>query len=162
MRNPWAWTKQANLLALESPAGVGYSYCEASLGGGSCANTDNSTASTSLASVVDFFQNKFPTLARNPFYITGESYAGVYVPTLARWIVDHNDQDGSFKINLKGIAAGDPCTDNKFQADSVSVFLFNNISFYFHMGNQTDGVFCLPFADGHAVVRAQVRIRPRR
>jgi len=126
MRNPWAWTKQANLLALESPAGVGYSYCEASLGGGSCANTDNSTASTSLASVVDFFQNKFPTLARNQFYITGESYAGVYVPTLARWIVDHNDQDGSFKINLKGIAAGDPCTDNKFQADSVSCFCLYN------------------------------------
>ena len=131
MRNPWAWTKQANLLALESPAGVGYSYCEASLGGGSCANTDNSTASTSLASVVDFFQNKFPTLARNPFYITGESYAGVYVPTLARWIVDHNDQDGSFKIHLTGRAAGDPCTDNKFQADSVSCFgLYNCVSFY--------------------------------
>ena len=138
------------------------SYCEASLGGGSCANTDNSTASTSLASVVDFFQNKFPTLARNQFYITGESYAGVYVPTLARWIVDHNDQDGSFKINLKGIAAGDPCTDNKFQADSVSVFLLSSFLFHDVWAIRLTGCFVLTLTDGHAVVRAQVRIRPRR
>jgi hypothetical protein len=32
------------MIALESPAGVGFSYCEAQLGGGACANTDNSTA----------------------------------------------------------------------------------------------------------------------
>jgi cathepsin A (carboxypeptidase C) len=88
--------------------------------------------------VVDFFQNKFPTLAANPFYITGESYAGVYVPTLARWIVDHNDQDGSFKINLKGIAAGDPCTDNKFQADSVSCFLPLQLSFFLFPYGQSE------------------------
>jgi serine carboxypeptidase-like clade 1 len=34
MENPWAWTSEANMIALESPAGVGYSYCEAQLGGG--------------------------------------------------------------------------------------------------------------------------------
>ena len=56
-------TLEANVMALESPAGVGYSYCEAQRGGGSCANTDNSTAQAALAGLVDFFQNKFPTLA---------------------------------------------------------------------------------------------------
>lgn len=34
MANPWAWTLEANMIALESPAGVGYSYCEAQLSGG--------------------------------------------------------------------------------------------------------------------------------
>ena len=126
MRNPWAWTKEANLVALESPAGVGYSYCEASLGGGSCANSDNSTASAALAGLIDFFQNKFPTLAANEFFITGESYAGVYVPTLARWIIDHNAIDGSFKIPLTGVAAGDPCTDNAFQADSMDMLWYGH------------------------------------
>ena len=77
-----------------SPAGVGYSYCEAQLGGGACRNTDNSTAAAALAALVDFFHDKFPALALNDFFITGESYAGVYVPTLARAILDHNDAGG--------------------------------------------------------------------
>lgn len=107
-------------------SGVGYSYCEAQLGGGACANTDNSTAQAALAGLVDFFQNKFPTLADNPLYVTGESYAGVYVPTLARAILDHNDEVGTFKINLAGLAAGDPCTDNAFQRDSMDMLWYGH------------------------------------
>ena len=124
MPNPWAWTLEANVLALESPAGVGYSYCEAQLGGGACRNTDNSTAAAALAALVDFFHNKFPALARNDFFITGESYAGVYVPTLARAILDHNDAGGEFSIPLVGVAAGDPCTDNEFQRDSMDMLWY--------------------------------------
>ena len=126
MSNPWAWTIEANMVALESPAGVGYSYCSAQLSGGACANTDNSTASAALAALVDFFHTKFPSLAANPFYITGESYAGVYVPTLARAILDHNDAEGTAKINLAGLAAGDPCTDNKLQADSMDMLWYGH------------------------------------
>lgn len=123
MPNPWAWTLEANVIALESPAGVGYSYCEAQLGGGACRNTDNSTAAAALAALVDFFHNKFPALARNDFFITGESYAGVYVPTLARAILDHNDAGGS-PVPIVGIAAGDPCTDNEFQRDSMDMLWY--------------------------------------
>lgn len=126
MRNPWAWTTEANMIALESPAGVGYSYCAAQLRGGSCANTDNSTARAALAGLLDFFQNKFPSIAANEFYVTGESYAGVYVPTLSRAILDHNDAAGTFKINLAGLAAGDPCTDNALQADSMDMLWYGH------------------------------------
>ena len=92
---------------------------------GACANTDNSTAAASLAGLVDFFQNKFPKLAANPFYVTGESYAGVYVPTLSRAILDHNDA-GGFPIPLAGLAAGDPCTDNDFQRDSMDMLWYGH------------------------------------
>ena len=118
MRNPWAWTRQANVFVLESPAGVGYSYCEAQRGGGACANTDNSTAATSLAALERFFFEKFPALAANDFFVTGESYAGVYVPTLARAILERNERmlnDTSRLIPLAGVAVGDPCTDNAAQ-----------------------------------------------
>jgi cathepsin A (carboxypeptidase C) len=77
MANPYAWTKQANLLILESPGGVGYSYCAEMLTGGSCHNTDVSTAAAARAALQDFFTTKFPELASSPLYITGESYAGV-------------------------------------------------------------------------------------
>ena len=82
MDNPYAWTTVGHLLVLESPAGVGYSNCEAMERGGSCANTDISTAAAAAAALVDFYA-KFPELRANPFFITGESYAGVYCPTLA-------------------------------------------------------------------------------
>ena len=70
---------QVNLLILESPAGVGYSYCKAGLTGGGCNNTDKSTAAAARAALQYFFAKKFPELKANKFFITGESYAGVYV-----------------------------------------------------------------------------------
>ena len=130
MRNPWAWTRQANVFVLESPAGVGYSYCEAQKKGGACSNTDNSTAATSLAALERFFFEKFPKLAANDFFVAGESYAGVYVPTLARAILERNDLENENEnprlIPLAGVAVGDPCTDNFFQRDSMDALWYSN------------------------------------
>ena len=85
-------------------------------GGSVCQNTDKFTASASRAALLDFFTNKFPELQPNEFFITGESYAGVYIPTLSKEILDHNfnrtSNDSSIVVNLVGIAVGDPCTDN--------------------------------------------------
>ena len=113
MQNPYAWTKQANLLILEAPAGVGFSYCKEMLTGGSCKNTDITTAADSRAALEDFFKTHFPELKGAPFYISGESYAGVYIPTLAKEILDNAPE-----INIKGIAVGDPCTDSASQKQS--------------------------------------------
>ena len=117
MSNPYAWTKApAHVFALEAPVGVGYSYCERQKKEGKpCENTDRYTASASRAALVDFFTNKFPEFQSSDFYITGESYAGVYIPTLANEILTN----GENKVPLKGIAVGDPCTDNDAQADSM-------------------------------------------
>mmetsp|Transcript_52797 Transcript_52797/g.153579 ORF Transcript_52797/g.153579 Transcript_52797/m.153579 type:complete len:553 (-) Transcript_52797:108-1766(-) len=119
MRNPYAWTKQANLLVLESPGGVGYSYCAAMRSGGSCKNTDVTTARAARAALQDFFRNKFPELRANKFYITGESYAGVYVPTLTEEILLHAPE-----IQMTGIAVGDPCTDIQSQRVSMDMLWY--------------------------------------
>ena len=60
----YAWTQLAHLVVLESPAGVGYSYCKASNTGGSCHNTDKSTAAAARAAMQDFFKTKFPELTK--------------------------------------------------------------------------------------------------
>ena len=116
MANPYAWTKQANLLILESPAGVGYSYCAAMAEGGSCHNTDISTAAAARAAIQDFFSTKFPELKAGSFYITGESYAGVYIPTLADEILRNAPE-----VPLRGVAVGDPCTDTPAQAQAFDM-----------------------------------------
>jgi serine carboxypeptidase-like clade I len=121
MQNPWAWTKLINLLVIEAPIGVGYSYCEAMTKGQLCQNTDRYTASASRAALQDFFSTKFPELADNEFFITGESYAGVYIPTLSQQILDNAPE-----IKLRGIAVGDPCTDNTAQADSMDALWYGH------------------------------------
>lgn len=120
--NPYAWTQRAHLLILESPAGVGYSYCAAQLRGGSCSNTDKSTARAARAAVVDFYGRLFPELRKTDLWLTGESYAGVYVPTLAKELLEHAERD----VPLAGLAVGDPCTDNACQADSMDMVWYSH------------------------------------
>lgn len=118
MRNPYSWTKQANMLILESPGGVGYSYCAAMKAGGNCNNTDISTAAAARAALQNFFV-KFPEFKQNKFFITGESYAGVYIPTLTNEILEHAPE-----IKMTGIGVGDPCTDWPSQHESMDMLWY--------------------------------------
>lgn len=101
-QNPWRWNQQASVLYLESPAGVGFSYCDNQ---DDCWFNDTKTAEDNYDALIAFFA-KFPEFAKNDFYITGESYAGIYIPTLVQQ-VDKHPKSG---INLKGFAIGDGCT----------------------------------------------------
>ena len=70
---------------------------------------DNSTATDNLAALDAFFV-KFPKLTSNEFYVAGESYGGVYVPTLALKILEAGN---TFKGNMKGCKCF--CKDKKFK-----------------------------------------------
>lgn len=126
MENPYSWTKAGvNLMAIEAPMGVGFSYCSSQIDGKkACENSDTSTAKVSRAALVDFFSNKFPELADGPFYIAGESYAGVYIPTLSKELL--TDPIAKDVVPLKGIMVGDPCTDNAAQRDSMDPIWYSN------------------------------------
>eukprot|EP00054_Salpingoeca_dolichothecata_P026112 m.185532 g.185532 ORF g.185532 m.185532 type:complete len:447 (-) comp25565_c0_seq1:220-1560(-) len=105
--NDYTWAKVANVLYLEAPAGVGFSYSD---NPSEYRTNDTSTAEANLAALESFFK-LFPEYAQNEFYITGESYAGIYVPTLADQI-RMATAAGTTKINLRGIAVGNGCTGN--------------------------------------------------
>jgi len=102
--NPYTWNNISNVLFLEAPAGVGFSYCDTP--GGLIAN-DTTNAADNLAAVTAFFAG-FPEYSSNEFFITGESYAGIYVPTTAYAIVEANKVSPN-PINLKGIMVGNGC-----------------------------------------------------
>lgn len=107
----YSWNRETNLLYIEQPAGVGYSYCE---GLKDCAFDDDISAADNLTVVLEWYA-KFPEFQQNELYISGESYAGVYVPYLAYYLYQHNlsnaDDDTVFKPNLKGFAVGNGVTN---------------------------------------------------
>ncbi|KAE8671013.1 Serine carboxypeptidase 1 [Hibiscus syriacus] len=58
----------------------------------------------------------------NPFYIAGESYAGIYVSTLASQVVKGIKDGAKPKINFKGYMVGNGVTDPVFDGNSFVTF----------------------------------------
>ena len=89
---------------------------------------DKETAANAFEFLVNFFL-EFPEFSHNDFYISGESYAGHYVPQLANQVLLGNKM-GKSNIPLKGILVGNGVTDD------VSIFYYLFIifiiEFYFY------------------------------
>ncbi|KAL1210523.1 Serine carboxypeptidase 24 [Cardamine amara subsp. amara] len=109
--NKFSWNKDANLLFLESPAGVGFSYTNTS--SDLKDSGDEQTAQDNLIFLIKWL-SKFPQYKYRDFYIAGESYAGHYVPQLAKKIHDYNKGFSKPIINLKGFMVGNAVTDNEY------------------------------------------------
>lgn len=108
-RNDFAWNNEANVLFLESPAGVGFSYSNTST---DYKVGDNRTARDrdTYTFLVNWLE-RFPQYKISNFFITGESYAGHYAPQLAYTILSQNKFANRTNINLKGIAIGNDYVD---------------------------------------------------
>lgn len=107
--NPYSWNKVANVLFLEQPAGVGFSYPIEKF------TNDSITAADTYEALVVFLQ-RHTELQGRAFYVAGESYGGHYVPNTAKAIQDGNAKlpsGSSDRINLIGIAVGNGYTDWK-------------------------------------------------
>lgn len=109
--NPYSWNKEANLLFLESPAGVGFSYTNRSTDLDSVG--DSRTAKDTYKFLVRWF-DRFPQYKHREFYIAGESYAGHYVPQLSQLIYRRNKGIAEPVINFKGFMVGNAVTDDYY------------------------------------------------
>jgi len=100
--NPYSWNKIANVLYLESPAGVGMSYKS---GFPKTYSTDDiATAIANEAFLVQWYSG-FSEYRSHAFYILGESYAGMYIPSLVTLLLTSHSVP-----NLRGFGIGNPCT----------------------------------------------------
>lgn len=113
VENPFSWNKRANIIFMESPAGVGFSYAV----DGSITADDDTTAKQNHLALKSFLK-KFPQYKDRPLYLTGESYGGVYLPTLAV-LVDEDPE-----MNLKGVAIGNGYLDANKLAESLVFFSY--------------------------------------
>ncbi|KXN71690.1 peptidase S10, serine carboxypeptidase, partial [Conidiobolus coronatus NRRL 28638] len=97
--NPHSWNNNANVIYLDQPLGVGYSY-----------GPDSATNSVEVGEqVYEFLQkffNTFPKYRNLDFHVTGESYAGHYIPSIGKVIKDKNKNPYTTYINLKSVAIG--------------------------------------------------------
>ena len=104
--NPYSWNKVANVLFMEQPAGVGFSYPNATI-------DDATTALDTYEGLLQFFA-AHPELDGRPFYVAGESYGGHYVPNTAKAVEDGNAalaEGAAGRINLKGFMVGNGYCD---------------------------------------------------
>jgi len=105
--NNFSWVNVANMLFIEAPAGVGFSFSDDVRD----YSTDDNTTAIDNYHLIQGWLEAFPNFQSNDFYITSESYGGHYMPTLAQQIVLGNQAGGKPQVNFKGFFVGNPYTD---------------------------------------------------
>ncbi|XP_051007559.1 probable serine carboxypeptidase CPVL isoform X2 [Acomys russatus] len=108
------WTTTFSMLYVDNPVGTGFSFTDSVQG---YSTNEDDIAQNLYSALIQFFQ-LFPEYAKNDFYVTGESYAGKYVPAIAHYIHSLNPVR-PFKIHLKGIAIGDAYSDPESILDKL-------------------------------------------
>jgi len=105
---PISWNQNYNLLFIDNPVGTGFSFTSNQNG---YARSQDDVARDLYSALTQFFQI-YDSYAKNPFYVTGESYAGKYVPSITYKIHQENQSPSvKTRINLKGMTIGDGLTD---------------------------------------------------
>ncbi|EER15697.1 conserved hypothetical protein, partial [Perkinsus marinus ATCC 50983] len=97
--NPYSWNTRANLLFVDQPAGAGFAE------GPPVTNGSFGAADDLYLALQGFFAEHSQYKDRD-FYITGESYAGHYIPAIAHKIWRENTKGDKPNINLRGLAIG--------------------------------------------------------
>ncbi len=97
-KNPNSWNSKANLIFMDQPVGTGFSKCS---NPAHYARNEKMVAENFYKFLVKFLI-KYPEYKKRTMYITGESYAGHYIPAIADFIVRNPNED----INFLGVAIG--------------------------------------------------------
>ncbi|KAH3680767.1 hypothetical protein WICMUC_000118 [Wickerhamomyces mucosus] len=115
--NPGSYHQAADIIFVDQPSGTGFS-------------TNDGNYDKDLYNVTDDFvkflvnyYRIFPEDASNELYIAGESYAGQYIPYIAKGILNSDELQQNLKINLKGLLIGNGWIDPTSQSLSYIPFL---------------------------------------
>ncbi|KAF3761952.1 putative carboxypeptidase S1 [Cryphonectria parasitica EP155] len=122
--NEYSWNNVANMLYVDEPIGVGFSY-----------GTDSATSTVTAAEYVwQFLQNfyaAFPTYESRDFALFTESYGGHYGPEFSSYFQSQNAQieagtiDGEV-INLIALGINNGWIDPELQYQAYPIFAYNN------------------------------------
>jgi vitellogenic carboxypeptidase-like protein len=109
-RGKHSWNNHYHLLFIDNPVGTGFSFTDDA---SAFVRNQTEVGNDLYKALTQFFQ-AFPELSKVDFYVTGESYAGKYVPSCAYTIHERNQalkiqhgENAPGLINLAGISIGD-------------------------------------------------------
>ncbi|MCD9647001.1 hypothetical protein HAX54_037279 [Datura stramonium] len=117
-RNPGSWNRIFGLLFLDNPIGTGFSVASSP--------EEIPTNQHDVAKHLFIATRKFVALdslfENRPIYLTGESYAGKYVPAFGYYTLKKNKGlPKSRRLNLAGVAIGNGLTDPEAQVGTHAV-----------------------------------------
>ncbi len=122
--NPFSWNQKAHVMYWDQPVGTGYSR---SLSGDKYVSSETELREQFYLALQSFY-SRHPEYRACELYITGESYAGKYIPHIATEIMEKNralkPTDPEY-INLAGLAIGDGWMDPRRQLNWVIDYAFN-------------------------------------
>ncbi|KAF3959571.1 hypothetical protein CMV_015628 [Castanea mollissima] len=108
VKNGYSWNLESNMLYVESLIGVGFSYSNTS--SDYLRWNDTQTAKDNLRFLINWLE-EFPNYKDSELFLTGESYAGHYIPQLAALLMEYNKNPNIKPIKLRAIALGNPLLD---------------------------------------------------
>jgi cathepsin A (carboxypeptidase C) len=117
-QNPESWNNKANLLFVDQPIGTGFSHSEI---GHDVTNEEK--VGSDMAIFLRGYLEENPEYKGRDFFITGESYAGHYIPAIAYYLINTATD---VELNLKGIAIGNGLTDPFAQYPAYATFSYEN------------------------------------
>ncbi|KAE8690455.1 Serine carboxypeptidase-like 33 [Hibiscus syriacus] len=122
--NQFAWNQEANLLFVESPIGVGFSYTNTS---SDLTKLDDAFVAEDAYNFLVKWLQRYPQFKSRDFFISGESYAGHYVPQLAELVYDRNNDRSRYPfINLKGFMVENPVTDDNYDYTGIMDYAWSH------------------------------------
>jgi carboxypeptidase D len=102
-QNPWTWVNLTNVVWIDQPIGTGFS-----------------TGNASAVSEEDVAQ-QFLELQQRKVYLTGESYAGMFVPYIADAMFNRND---TAHFNVEATLMFDPLINSNAVMRQIPAFAF--------------------------------------
>ncbi len=118
--NPYSWNNLANMVYIDQPVGTGFSFTHNNV----FANNFRDISGQLWGFMQNFLRIHDRFIGRD-IYLTGESFAGSYIPHFAQFCLKANNnlKDGELAIPIKGAAIGSPYTDPYTQF-SVAEYAF--------------------------------------
>ncbi|KAG9025357.1 hypothetical protein FS837_004961 [Tulasnella sp. UAMH 9824] len=145
--NKYGWNEYANMIFLDQPVNVGFSYSNTSV-------TDSPTAAEDVYAFLQLFFKAYPKYAEAPFSIAAESYGGVYAPHIATAInrknkalkrqtrATHSSIPSSKFINLSTVMLGNGLTEPRTQLGVIAINACHGESGLFILGKPTIDPAC--------------------